>query len=365
MSEDTQNASTAAETAAATWMIYGAYGYTGRLLAERAKAKGLTPILAGRRADALATLGEALGLETRAFALDDPDELDQHIADMRVVVHCAGPFSATAEPMMQACIRTGVHYCDITGEVDVFLRAAELSAEAEKAGVVLCPGVGFDVIPTDCVAARLAEAMPDATQLCLGFDSRSPFSPGTAKTSVEGLKLGNRVRRDGKVVPIGLGALQRRIDFGDGEKHAVAIPWGDVATAFHTTGIGNITVYIPMSPRKGQQLKRLNWLRPILGLGPVQIFLKRKIERSVKGPDAALREKCPTYVWGEVSNAKGEVKQARVITANGYEVTVNGCLMAVETLTKPDVGAGFATPSKLMGSEAVERLPGSSQITIS
>lgn len=346
------------------WMIYGAYGYTGELLAREAVHQGLKPILAGRNSQRTEALAKELDLEWRAFSLDEAAALAEGLAGISVVVHCAGPFSATAEPMMQACLGNGVHYCDITGEVDVFLRAASLDAQARAAGVVLCPGVGFDVIPTDCVAARLAEALPDATELDLGFDSRSPFSPGTAKTSVEGLKLGNRVRRDGQVVSIGLGALQRRIDFGDGVKHAVAIPWGDVATAWHTTSIPDITVYIPMSPRKAGQLKRLNWVRPVLGLGPVQRFLKKKVEAKVSGPDQALREKCPTYVWGEARNGSGKRVEARVQTANGYDVTVHGSLMAVRHLLDDAESAGFVTPSRLLGADAVERLPGSGTIEL-
>ncbi len=186
---------------------------------------------------------------------------------MGLVLHCAGPFSATAAPMMAACLSAHAHYLDITGEISVFEHARTLDAAARAAGIVICPGVGFDVIPTDCVAAALKAALPDATHLALGFDSRSGFSPGTAKTSVEGLAQGGKVRQDGRIVSVPLAYKTRRIDFGDGEKLAMTIPWGDVSTAYATTGIPNIEVYIPGSPAMVARARRANRLRWLLGIG--------------------------------------------------------------------------------------------------
>src|SRR6185503_5007209 len=148
----------------------------------------------------VAQLAQSLGLEHRAFGLESPAEVAAGLEGMGLVLHCAGPFSATAAPMMDGCLATKVHYLDIPGEIDVLELAQTLTVRAKQAGVVLCPGVGFDVIPTDCVATALKEALPDATHLSLGFETRSGFSPGTAKTAVEGLPQGGRVRRDGKIV---------------------------------------------------------------------------------------------------------------------------------------------------------------------
>lgn len=346
------------------WMIYGANGYTGELIARQAKEEGLSPILAGRSEEKIAPLARELGFDYRAFGLDDADNVERQIADVDVVVHAAGPFSATAPPMMDACIRAGTHYCDITGEIGVFEHAHGLDARAREAGVILCPGVGFDVIPTDCVAAALKEALPDATHLTLGFDSRSGFSPGTAKTSVEGMADGGKVRRDGHIVTVPLASGVREIDFGDGTKTAMTIPWGDVATAYYTTGIPNIEVYIPSSPAAIQQVQRLNWVRPLLGLPPVQGFLKWQVERRVSGPSEEKRDKQPTHVWGEAVNAEGERKVARILTANGYTVTLHGAVMAARHLLETDAAGGYYTPSRLMGKDLVTRLPGSGELSI-
>lgn len=347
------------------WMIYGANGYTGALIARQAVAMGEKPVLAGRNAGALAPLAEELGLTHRVFALHDSSELARQLADIDLVLHCAGPFSATSAPMIEACLGAGAHYLDISGEISVFEHAHAQHDRAAAAGVVLCPGVGFDVIPTDCVAARLAEAMPEATHLALGFDSRSGFSPGTAKTSVEGLAQGGAIRRDGRITPVPLAWRTRSIDFGDGEKLAMTIPWGDVATAYYSTGIPNIEVYIPGSPRLVKNARRANKLRWLLRLPPVQSLLKKRIEKTVRGPDEAARDRMPTHVWGEASDANGHHLVARVRTANGYSLTVSGSLAVVAQLRDHPAEGGAYTPSKLIGWQLVERLPGSTAISLS
>lgn len=349
----------------ASWMIYGANGYTGELIAREAVRRGQKPMLAGRNPLKVRTLAAELGLEAVGFGLDDVDEAARQIKGMALVLNCAGPFSATAEPMMNACITAKAHYLDITGEIDVFELAQSLGELARSAGIVICPGVGFDVIPTDCVAAALKSALPDATHLSLGFDSRSGFSPGTAKTSVEGLAQGGKVRREGEIVTVPLAYEVRKIDFGDGPKEAMTIPWGDVSTAYYSTGIPNIDVFIPGSPGMIKGAKRANYIRPLLGIQFVQKLIKARIAKTVKGPDEETRAKMPTYVWGEASNARRDTKTARIQTANGYSLTITGSLAVIDHLfeTRPEGGA--YTPSKLVGPELVTRLPESGELKIS
>ncbi len=346
------------------WMIYGANGYTGTLIAREAARRGLAPVLAGRSLDKVGAIAAETSLAKAAFSLTDTVALRAALKDVDLVLHCAGPFSATAQPMIDACLDTATHYLDITGEIDVFEAAQRQHQRAAESGVVLCPGAGFDVIPTDCVAATLKEALPDATELALGFDSRSGFSPGTAKTSVEGLAKGGRVRRDGVIVPVPLAYRTRTIDFGAGEKLAMTIPWGDVSTAYYSTDIGNIEVYIPASPKLVSRLKSMNSVRPLLGLAPVQWFMKRRIDRSVRGPDAETREKLRTHVWGEVRNAAGDVRTARVETTNGYSLTVTGSLELVRRVLAGETEAGTKTPSQIGGADLVSRLPDCSAIEV-
>ena len=152
------------------WMIYGANGYTGRLIAQEAKARGLSPVLAGR-SDAVAALARQLGLAHRRFDLDDRDAVRGGLDGIGLVLHCAGPFSATAAPMLEGCLAVGAHYLDITGEIDVFAHCHAQHARAQTAGIVVLPGAGFDVVPTDCLAAQLKRELPSATHLVLAFDA--------------------------------------------------------------------------------------------------------------------------------------------------------------------------------------------------
>ena len=346
------------------WMIYGANGYTGELIAREAAARGMSPILAGRSKDKVQRLAQELKLEHRAFDLDTPSRIAAQLVGIKVVLLAAGPFSATSQPMVQACIQAGTHYLDITGEIDVFEQVFRCDAQARQAGVVLCPGVGFDVIPTDCVAAALKQALPDAVELRLGFDTTVSLSPGTMKTTLESTPQGGRVRRDGRLMRVPLAHEVRRIDFGRGERLAASVPWGDVSTAFHSTGIPNVTVFVPTT-RWGVVGMRLgNVLGPLLQLPVVQRFLAALVTKTVKGPDEAARARMPAYVWGEALNARGERRTARVQTVNGYSLTVPGALAVTNHLLTHDAPAGFTTPSRLMGTGLVSQLPGGGQIVI-
>lgn len=346
-------------------LIYGANGYTGQLIAKEAVEKGLKPILAGRNKDAVDSLADSLGVESQIFGLEFVDQIAQHLENIHTVIHCAGPFSTTAEPMMQACIKSGTHYTDITGEISVFELAQSLSEQARAANVVLCPGVGFDVVPTDCLASQLKDKMPDATHLALGFDSGSSMSPGTAKTSIEGIASGGRIREDGKIKQVPLAYKQRQIDFGNGSKNAVTIPWGDVSTAYHSTGISNIEVYIPISPKGAKNMRRMNWFRWLVKFDLVQRKMKENVGKSAKGPDESQRAKLKTYLWGEVSNAKGEKVVGRLQTCNGYQLTYLAAVDVAQFLISNEVTGGAFTPSKLIDNQLVNRIEGSSEVEFS
>jgi len=346
------------------WMIYGANGYTGELIAREARSRGYEPLLAGRNTDAIARLARELGLEAVAVGLEDAPALADAMRGTTLVLHCAGPFSATAAPMMRACLTVGAHYLDITGEIDVFEAAHSLDAEARAAGIVMCPGVGFDVVPTDCVAASLSQALPDATYLALGFEMLSRPSRGTARTTVEGIADGGRIRSSGKIVNVDHAFRERKIDFGNGDKLATTIPWGDVSTAFYTTGIPNIEVYTPVPAARLKAMRRLNAIRPLLRLGFVQSLLKRQASRGQPGPDAAARARTPSFVWGEVQAPSGEQRTGRIRVGNGYDVTVHAALGIVERLFDYSGEGGYYTPSLLVGPQFVERLPDSTSIEI-
>jgi len=346
------------------WMIYGANGYSGELIAREAKRRGMAPALAGRSEVKVSALANELGFPFQVFLLDDPAVIAQNLEYIDLVLHCAGPFSATAAVMVQACLLSKTHYLDITGEIEVFEFIHSQAERARQAGILLCPGVGFDVIPTDCVAATLKSALPDAIQLSLGFDARAGVSPGTAKSTLEGFGKGGRIRREGRITPVPLNYKTRRIDFGNGEKTALAIPWGDVSTAYYTTGIPNIEVYMAIPPQSASFLKFLPFFRPVLAFSPLQNFVKKRIGKMIKGPTEKERRKSVTYVWGEASDAAGVTKTAFLQTAEGYTVTIHGSLGIVEKLLGGEIPAGCFTPSQIMGERFISTLPGSTEIRI-
>ena len=345
------------------WMIYGANGYTGKLMAEEAVRRGLTPILAGRNADALAPLAQKLDLPLRAFALDDPQALRAGLKGIGLVEHCAGPFSATCAPMLEACLANGTHYLDITGEIDVFAHCHAQHERAKKAGIVVMPGSGFDVVPTDCLAAMLKRELPTATSLVLAFDAGGGPSPGTAKTGVEGLGKGGRARIDGELVKVPLAWKTRTFERDGEQRFAMTIPWGDVYTSFVSTGIGNVEVYMGVPPSSAKNLRRIRWLGPLLGSSPVQALLKKQVAKKVRGPSDKARANSGSTIWGEVRDAAGKEVRGQLRTPNGYALTVTAGLGITERLLTGDKPAGgYYTPSMLMGADYVLSLPGVSRV---
>ncbi|UVE49932.1 saccharopine dehydrogenase NADP-binding domain-containing protein [Haloferax larsenii] len=329
-------------------LVYGAYGYTGRLVTEQAVADGLDPIVAGRSAGKVESLATNHGLDHRVFALDDHRAVADALADAEVVLNCAGPFVRTSEPLVDASIQTGTHYLDITGEIEVFESIAARNTEAEAAGVTLMPGVGFDVVPTDSLAAHLAERLPDATHLELGFQGLDELSPGTAHTTIESLGESGTVRRDGDLVDVPVAHDARTIDFGDGPTTAATIQWGDVSTAYHTTGIPNVTVYAAQPEATIRFMRLSNRLGWLLGSTPVQSVLHSLVDWFVDGPSETARREESMYVWGRATNGEESVV-SRLVTPESYLFTSHSAPYLAARVRDGDAPAGFQTPASAFG----------------
>ncbi|GAA3438676.1 trans-acting enoyl reductase family protein [Kutzneria kofuensis] len=333
-------------------MVYGANGYTGRLIAQVAGRRGERPVLAGRSAEKLEPLARELGLEHRVVPLDDQDRLCEGLGDVDAVVHCAGPFSVTSEPMVDACLATGTHYVDITGEIDVFERIFTRDGEARRAGVVLLPGSGFDVVPTDGVAARLARELPDAVELELAFLAGGGMSPGTMKTTVEGITTGGRARVDGELVTVPVGHRSRVAEFASRPRRVGSVPWGDLSTAYRSTGIPTITTYtvVPEFAATAQSL-----LAPVLRSTVAQEFAKR-LAGFIPGPSERHRNGTRSEVWGLVRNAAGRELSMTLTGPNPYQLTADAAVRAVTKLIAGAAEPGSHTPSSAFGPEFVAEL---------
>lgn len=350
---------------AQNWLLYGASGYTGEIIAREAVQRGLKPILAGRTREAVEKLAAELGLEARVFALDDPATIEAGLHDCRVVLHCAGPFAHTFRPMLEACLRTQTHYLDITGEISVFELAASHDALAKLAGIMLLPGVGFDVAPTDCLAAQLKAQLPTATQLALAFRGLGRSSRGTTLTALEGMSTGGMVRRDGKLLPVPMAWKTRRIDFGNGKSPLtmITVPWGDVSTAYYTTGIPNIEVYMAFKPWPRRLLKASRYFNWLLRSSLVQDYLRLQIKRMPRGATAEQRARSTSVVWGEVRDDNGQIVTARIATPDGYTLTARTALAIVERVLDGHAPIGFQTPAQAYGADFIFTIPGVTRLT--
>lgn len=344
-----------------SFLIYGANGYTGSLTAKLARERGLKPILAGRSREKVEPLANSLQLPWRAFSLGNVKEADNALADVDVVLHCAGPFSRTYREMADACLRTSTHYLDITGEVEVFEGLAARSKEAELANVMLMPGVGFDVVPSDCLAAHLHHRLPSAHRLTLGFQGLGRLSQGTMNTMVENLGRGGLVRENGALKEIPAGSRTRKIDFGRGEVLATAIPWGDVSTAYHSTGIPNIEVYsvFPSGMRGIMGMSR--WIGGLLQTKLAQSFFRSQVRKQPAGPSDAERERGLSLLWGEASDPNGRRAVSRIKGPEGYTLTALTSLLVVGKVLEGQHPAGFQTPSKAFGKDLIMEIPGVSR----
>jgi len=336
---------------AKTFLIYGANGYTGELIAREAVRRGLKPILSGRSQNKVEPLAKELNLTHRTFSLEDKKSLEYTLKEVDFVIHCAGPFSLTSERMVEACLRTGKHYLDITGEISVFEAMARRDEAAKQAGIMIMPGVGFDVVPSDCLALHLKNQLPSATNLTLAFYGLGGISHGTQATMTMNVGSGGAIRRNGEIIKVPAAYKTREIDFGEVAKNAVTIPWGDVSTAYYSTGIPNIEVYTVVPEANLKMLKLSRYLGWLLKRKFFQNYLQKQIPQG--GPSAEARAKGKTYLWGEASDDKGNRVEASLICPEGYTTTVLTALKVVEKIAEGKFSAGFQTPAKCYGADLI------------
>jgi short subunit dehydrogenase-like uncharacterized protein len=329
-------------------LVYGAYGYTGALVAREAARRGLPLVVAGRDGARLGALALELGATARAFDLADAAAVRRGIAGVAAVLHCAGPFVHTWRPVVDACLAAGVHYLDVTGELSVFRAIGARSAEAERAGVMLLPGAGFDVVPSDCLAAHLARRLPGATRITLAFQGLGRMSGGTARTLLTHL---------GEAPPPG--PAQETFDFGRGPRPCVAIPWGDLATAPRSTGVADVRTYLATPAGRRLAMRALPLVAPLLARVPrARDVGVRLLTGGAAGPSPEERARGATYHVGVAEDGRG----ARVVTRqSGPEAYALTALAAVELARRVlagEVTPGWQTPASAYGPDLVMVLPG-------
>lgn len=341
------------------FLLYGANGYTGELIARYATAYQLQPILAGRRKQVIEPLATKLNLPFRIFDVDDSTAMQAALKEVKVVINAAGPFDLTAKQMVEACLQTGTHYLDINGDISVFELIHRYNEAAIQKGILLLPGAGFDVVPTDCVALQLKNLLPDAVSLQLAFASLGGgLSHGTATTMANKLGEGGAVRKGGKVIRTPIGQKGMMVDFGVKKLFVINIPWGDVFTAYVTTGIPNIESYTGMSKQVYYLLKfqfLFNWL---LRKNFVRNYFKKKINQRPAGPSDEQRNNAISLIWGQVKNAAGKTATVRVSGPEGYTLTAYGALIIAQKIINGNFSPGYHTPASAYGENLVMEIPG-------
>ena len=347
------------------FLLYGATGFVGEAAARMAVQSGMRPVLGGRSIQKIESLATELGLEYVAFGLDNGTAIDKVLGDLPVVLNCAGPFVHTYKPMVDACLRTGTHYLDITGEIPVYQAIAERDAVAKEKEIMLLPGIGFDVVPTDCLAVHLKRRLPSATRLTLAFHSVGPagLPPGTQRTMIELIPFGNRIRLKGQLVVPKKVIKSREIDFGNGPKTATRITWGDVFTAYYSTGIPNIEDYLVLPKSVHKKMTMLNRWRPLFKLPFVRNYLKRGVR---PGPTAEAQAKTFTHVWGEAEDDQGMKVTSRLHGPEaGVIWTAKTALAGVGKILTGAYVAGFQTPGMAYGPDFVLECEGVTREDIS
>lgn len=339
-------------------LIYGSTGFVGSAIAAQAVTSGMRPILAARNEAAVRRQAHDLKLDYRVFGLEDSTAMDAALADAAVVLHCAGPYLYTYKPMVEGCLRTGRHYLDLTGEFPVYQAMAELDGQARAKGIMLMSGVGFDVVPTDCLAVHLKQQLPSATHLTLAFQTIGPagLPPGTQRTMIEMLPYGDFVRRHGRLEPPGNRLKTRLVDFGQGPKIVTRLTWGDIFTAYHSTGIPNIEDFIALSPAMRRQMALLGRLRPLFRSAVVRRWVKRFVK---PGPTAEDCRKTVTHVYGEVEDDNGRKAAARLHGPEaGVVWTTATALAAARKVLEGRSPPGFQTPAMAYGADLVLEIEG-------
>jgi short subunit dehydrogenase-like uncharacterized protein len=338
-------------------LVYGAYGFTGRIVLESLAERGIEFIVAGRNAGRVEAVAAASGAGHRVFDLDDVTATHRALSNVSLLLNAAGPFGSTAAPLLRACLRKRVHYLDVSGEVVPLEYAASLDAEAVARGVMILPGVGFDVVPSDCLAVHLAKRLPGATSLVLGIAGLNLLSRGSAYTFAEHAGLPVYVRKDGRLEPMRFRTQMRWLEYGHRRRPSIAVSWGDLVTAFRSTGIPDIEVYFEATFPRWLGVTGNQYFGWMYRSQAARAWLNAYASTMPDGPTLAERRAERVVITGEASVGRDRVR-ATVATPEAYSFTGIAASAVIEQVLAGAVKTGFQTPGTLLGADFVLSLDG-------
>lgn len=258
----------------------------------------------------------------------------------------------------QACIRAGAHYLDVSGEVESIDAVRALHDEAVSAGVLLMPAVGFDVVASDCLAAYVALRVASPRALTIGISGLRFLSRGSARTAADDIFGGVAVRRGGALERIPSGSLRRSLDYGTGPRPSTAVSWGDVVTAYYTTGIPDITVFFEENPINRMALLGARLWQPFAGQPLFRAWVEAHVMMLPEGPTEEERAACTVDVLAEVESSRGERRSARLRAPEAYTFTSRSAVAVAQRVLAGDIEPGFQTPGRLYGPDFVLGIEG-------
>lgn len=330
-------------------LVFGATGYTAGLILEVAQRAGLAPIVSARHPQRLAAVAARFGFEQRLASLDDAASLRRALAGVRVVLNAAGPFIATTQPLLSACLEVGAHYLDISGEVKAFELAAQHHAAARDANLTVLPGVGFDVVPSDCLCVHVQRRLPPAQKLRIAVSGLELMSPGSVRSLVAEIGQQTKVRRAGVLQDVAPGRLVRNFDFGTGPRACVAVSWGDLVTAHYSTGALDIETYFEATPAIWAATQAGRSFGFFYDLPWVKAGLQRQMQLLRPEPTLAERSARQACLVVEAEDAAGRVAASRLTTPEAYTLTAETAIAISKRVLSGDVEPGFQTPARLFG----------------
>jgi short subunit dehydrogenase-like uncharacterized protein len=338
-------------------MVYGCNGYTAGLLLPRLASLDLDVIVAGRCSEAVARIGGEFGWEHRVFHLTDASRVDDALGDVDVMLNAAGPFAETAPPLIDACLRRRVDYLDLSGELEPLAYALTCDAFGRSQGVMLLPAVGFDVVPSDCLAVYLSERLPSGNALTLSISASNLLSRGSAVTFAANAGAWVQVRRAGVLEPMRFRTQTRFVDFGQGERPTIAVSWGDLVTAFHSTGISNIEVYFEATAFRWLAVTTNQLFGWALRAPATKSWFDAMARAIPGGPPEAARAREQSVIVGELSDGERR-SRVRLITPEAYTFTAEIAAQVVLQVASGNRRSGFHTPGRLFGPDFVLGVPG-------
>lgn len=328
--------------------VYGATGYTGRLISQLLVARGVEFTIAGRSRERLESLSATLAAspsppgsrkpEIVVASLDDTAELDRLVGRSRVVLSCAGPFVRMGPPMIDACLRAGAHYLDITGEVRFMIETAARDAEARARGVVVANAVGFDVVPSDFVVYLAAKELGgDVDSIELAMAAKKAKASGGTQRSIMNVFSSQCLRLEGgRYIDEPVAAVNKTFPFPAefGDRNAVSAPIGDLSTAPRTSGAKNVRTFMALPPAAGTVAKIANVVARAVLRGPVTELMESLIPPSGEGPSLEDRKASRFAFFAEAVKG-GRKARATITGADGYGLTAETAALAATVLMEP------------------------------